>query len=102
MKARVVALAHVDGAGVGVGGVDVVPVDQAAAGADGVTEQYVDDALSAGEFPPPLGVVDRSFHEAASLPITLAHVPVDLAAVKVDMTEPAKPTEIRFHVITAL
>jgi hypothetical protein len=47
-------------------------VNQATARASHVTEQLVDDAVSARQLPPTRGVVNRSVHEAASLPVTVA------------------------------
>jgi hypothetical protein len=65
---RVMTVTHLNRPRTRIVGVDVMVVDQPSARAGGVTEQNMDDALSAREFAPPLGVVDRSFHAAVPFP----------------------------------
>ena len=67
VQVPVMAVAHLDGAGVRVGGVDVVVVNQALAWADGAVEEVANGAVVAREVPPPLRVVDRSFHRRSPI-----------------------------------
>lgn len=55
--------AHLDGAAVRVGGVDVVVVDQATARAGRVTKDQVNEAVVARKVAPLAGVVRRLVHE---------------------------------------
>ena len=64
LELRVVPSAELEGARVGIVRVDVVPVGQSTAGANGSSEEEGNRALTvAREVPPVLGVVGGSVHD---------------------------------------
>lgn len=73
MDLRVMALTHLHGAAVGIVGVDVMMVDQAAARPCCATQEEVNAAVVARQVPPRLGVVDLCvFHgRRPSVPLTV-------------------------------
>jgi hypothetical protein len=81
----------------------VVPVNQPAAGAGHLTQEFVDEAVVTREVPPRLPVVCRSVHGRSPLatPI-LRHVTAGAASVDVVMTDSAKPKQIVGTVVAAL
>lgn len=98
MRPRMVTGAYLDGAGGGVGGVDVVVVDQAPAGAGVLTEQLANETVGARQLPPRGCGIDRSVHWR-SLPIRLRN---DTDAMLLAMANEAEPEAVRFHIRAAL
>lgn len=67
LQLRMMPMADLDRAGERVVRVDMVAVDDAVAGADGVAEQFSDAASSAGQRPPLREAVDTGIHDVSRI-----------------------------------